>query len=76
MMTLKDEMQAYKARWAEVNAFIEQERRTAPVELRWRQLNAIYALGIALGFRREDPSEIEVFERWANLKEIYLKANH
>ena len=66
-------MKAYKARWAEVNAYIEEERRTAPIELRWRQLNAIYNLGIALGLRQEDPSEMEVFERWAKLKETYLK---
>ena len=68
-MSLKDEMKEYKRRWEIVNAFIDEERRNAPIEQRWKQLKAIYALGVALGFPREDPTEMEVFERWAKLKE-------
>jgi hypothetical protein len=68
-MTLKDDLKAYRARWAEVEAVIDEERRTAPYELRWRQLNAAYMMGMALGLRRDDASELEVWERWARLKE-------
>jgi hypothetical protein len=68
-MTLKDDLKAYQARWAEVDAVVIEERRTASLELRWRQLNAAYAMAIGLGLRQEDPSEIGVFERWAKLKE-------
>jgi hypothetical protein len=68
-MALKDDLQAYLARWAEVEAYIKEERRIAPLELRWRQLNAAYAMAIGLGLQREDPSEAGVFERWAKLKE-------
>jgi len=68
-MTLQDDIKAYQARWAEVDAVVAEERRTSSVELRWRQLNAAYAMAIGLGMRKEDPSESEVFERWAKLKE-------
>ena len=59
-MTLKDDLKAYQARWAEVDAVIAEERRTASLELRWQQLNAAYAIAIGLGFRRGDPSETGV----------------
>jgi hypothetical protein len=68
-MTFKEDLREYKARWAEVEAVIAEERRTASIDLRWRQLNAAWAMGIGLGLRREDQSEAEVFERWAKLKE-------
>jgi hypothetical protein len=68
-MTLKDELKAYQARWTEVDAVIKEERRTASNELRWQQLNAAYGMAKSLGLLREDPSEMEVFERWAKLKE-------
>lgn len=68
-MTLKDDMIAYQARWAEVEAVIKEERRKAPLELRWRQLNAAYALAQGLGLLKEDQSEAGVFQRWAMLKE-------
>jgi hypothetical protein len=68
-MTLKDELSAYRTRWAEVDAVVAEERRTASIELRWQQLNAAYALAIGLGLRQEDTSEAGVFERWVKLKE-------
>ena len=68
-MTLKDDLKAYQARWAEVEATVESERRSAPIELRWQQLNTAYAMARALGLLCADPSEAGVFERWAKLKE-------
>jgi hypothetical protein len=68
-MTLKDDIKAYQARWAEVDAVIAEERRTASLELRWQQLNAAYAFFLGIGIHQEDLSEIGVFERWAKLKE-------
>ncbi len=68
-MTLKDDLKAYQARWAQVEAVVTEERRTASFELRWRQLNTAYAMAKGLGLLREDPSEAGVFERWAKLKE-------
>jgi hypothetical protein len=68
-MSLKDELIAYKARWAEVDAVISEERRNASMELRWRQFNSAFCLSRGLGINGEDSSEIKVFERWARIKE-------
>ncbi len=70
-MSLKDEIQAYCHRWEEVNKVQEEERRSASIELRWRQLNAAYGMAKALGLLRRDPSKLGVFEKWAKLKEKY-----
>jgi hypothetical protein len=43
-MTLKDELKAYQSRWAEVETVVAEERRTASLELRWKQLNAAFGL--------------------------------
>ncbi len=68
-MSLKDDIQAYHHRWEDVNRFQAEERRSASIELRWRQLNAAYGMAKALGLLRRDPSELGVFEKWAKLKE-------
>jgi hypothetical protein len=68
-MTLKDDLRDYQARWALVEAVITEERRNAPIEVRWQQMNAAYSMAKSLGLIREDPSEREVFEKWAKLKE-------
>ena len=62
-------MQAYQARWKAVEEVQMEKRRTASLELRWRQLNAAYGLAKGLGFLRPDPNEREVFIRWAMLKD-------
>ena len=66
-------MKAYQARWAEVEAVVQAERQSASLELRWQQLNAAYALAEGLGLLQPDPSEMEVFQRWATLKEKAAK---
>jgi hypothetical protein len=68
-MSFKDDLIAYQARWAEVEAVINQERKTASLELRWQQLNAAIAMAKGLRLLHPDPSEAGVFERWAKLKE-------
>ena len=68
-MTLKAELHAYKARWANVEAVIAHERRSASLELRWRQLNSAIAMAQGLRLLRENPTELEVIERWVKLKE-------
>lgn len=75
-MTLKSDLAAYRARWAAVEAVHQVELRTASMELRWRQLNAAYGLARALGLLRPDPSEAEVWERWAQLKEKLASQSH
>jgi hypothetical protein len=68
-MKLKDEMEAYQIRWAELDAVIAEERRSASLELRWQQLNAACAMAIGLGLSLQESDESEVFARWAKLKE-------
>ena len=71
-MSLKEDLVAYQQRWAEVEARQKEELRTASIELRWKQLNAAYGMAKALGLLQADPSEMEVYERWAKLKEMLL----
>ncbi len=68
-MTLKQDLLAYQERWKAVEAIQREERASASLELRWRQLNAAYGMAKALGLLQPDPSEMEVFERWAKIKE-------
>jgi hypothetical protein len=69
MMTLKQDLKFYRSRWAAVAAVQAEERRSASLELRWRQLNSAYGMAKGLGLLRPDPSEAGVFERWAKIKE-------
>lgn len=68
-MALKNDMQLYKARWKAVEEIQLAERRSASIELRWRQLNAAFGMAKGLGLIQSDMSETEVFKRWAKLKE-------
>jgi len=68
-MMLKDEVKAYQARWEVVEEIQREERRSASLALRWQQLNAAVGIAKVLGLFRPDSSELEVFERWARLKE-------
>ncbi len=68
-MALKDDLRAYQKRWEVVTKIQAEERRSAPLELRWMQLNAAFGIAKALGLLQPDPSEMGVYERWAKLKE-------
>ena len=60
----------YIERWKAVEEIERQELRSASMELRWQQINAIWRLAKGLGYSFEpDSSEIEVYQRWAKLKE-------
>lgn len=71
-MALQSEVSAYLARWSAVEAVQRQERMNAPMELRWRQLNAAFAIAKGLGMIKPDESETGVIERWAKIKEKAL----
>jgi hypothetical protein len=62
-------LKAYRARWEAVAEIERQELQTASLELRWRQLNAVVGMAIGLGINTPAEDEIEVFQRWAELKE-------
>lgn len=60
----------YIERWKAVEEIERQERRSSSMELRWKQLNAIWGLAKILGFSFEpDESELIVYALWAKLKE-------
>ena len=63
-----NEVIAYRERWRAVEAVIQQERRCATPELRWRQLNALLAMAEGLGLVASDASETGVYARWAELR--------
>ena len=68
-MALKHDLRAYQARWKAVEEIQAEERKSASLELRWQQLNAAYGMAKGLGLLQPNLSEMEVFERWAKLKE-------
>jgi hypothetical protein len=60
----------YRERWKAVEEFELEELRLLSMEARLQQMNTIWRLGLGLGFSFEpDPSEMEIFTRWAKLKE-------
>ncbi|NOH01379.1 MAG: hypothetical protein HND47_05090 [Chloroflexi bacterium] len=60
----------YRNRWKAIAEFELEELRLLSMETRLQQMNTIWRLGLGLGFSFEpDPSEMEVFARWAKLKE-------
>ncbi len=67
-MDLREELIAYQKRQALVEEKLKEERQNAPIELRWQQLNAAYALGKWLELSYEDSNEARVYELWARLK--------
>ncbi len=60
---------AFRDRWQAVNAVEMEERRRSSIELRWRQLNALWCLAAGLGLLPGEAEGVrEVRERWARLK--------
>ena len=62
-------LKAYLARWQAVEEVERQELRTATLELRWQQLNALIGMAIGLGIYETTEDEAEVFQRWVILKD-------
>lgn len=57
-------------RWKAVEEIEREELRAMSMQTRLEKMNAIWRLGKGLGFsKRADESEMEVFMRWAKLKE-------
>lgn len=62
-------LKTYLARWQAVEEIERQELQSATMELRWQQLNAVIRMAIGLGIYESNEDEIEVFQRWAKLKD-------
>jgi hypothetical protein len=65
----KEDVTAYRERWIAVAQIEAQKRRTATIQTRWKQLNAILRLAIGLGLPLEsDEDKMVVYKRWAKMK--------
>ncbi len=62
-------LNTYRDRWLAVAEIERQELQASTLDLRWRQLNAVICLAIGLGINKPADDEIEVFQRWAKIKE-------
>ena len=70
----RETMQAYQKRWQAVEEVEHAERQSASIAERWRRLNSLLRLAVALGLEpQHDESEIEVVRyRWNRLRALYL----
>ncbi len=75
-MESKDEMKYYVSRWKEVEAIQRQEMRSATMELRWKQLNAIFIMAHELGLRlkKSEEEDMSVILKWAKIKDFYARS--
>lgn len=69
-------MRFYRDRWKEVEAVEREELRNSTVEQRWRQLNAILGLAVALGIKFVAVDKTEVYQRWAKIKDKAAEPTH
>ena len=69
----KDEIRFHlRDRWKAVEEIEQQELRASTIKENWQKLNAIMLRAKRLKLsRRNDDNEMEVFLKWAKLKEIY-----
>lgn len=59
-------------RWKAVEEIEREELRAMSLDEHWRKLNAIVRFAIESGMKRDDDAgEMEIFQRWAKLKELY-----
>ena len=72
----RESLQAYQRRWQSVEQVVTAERQNATVAERWRRLNSLLRIGIALGLQFGD-GEIQIdpaHQRWNRLRTLYLAA--
>ena len=62
----------FRERWQAVAAVEAEEQRTASLDTRWHQMNAILrlAIGLRLPLAEADRQEETVRQRWARLKSL------
>jgi hypothetical protein len=70
----QETLQAYRSRWQAVAEIEALERRKTSVAERWRQLNALLQMAVALGLpmASDDPLDDRAHQRWTRLQEIFL----
>lgn len=70
-------LKEYRNRWQVVAEIEETEQQMASLALRWRQLNSIVQMALALGLLNADSEEeVEAIRyRWNKLREAYIQAS-
>lgn len=69
-MDAEFDIKLYRERWKAVEEFEREELRSLTMETRLQQMIQIWQMAVGLGFSFEiDTTEMEVFDRWAKLKE-------
>lgn len=69
----REQAVAWQQRWQRAEEAERHGLRTMSIELRWRQLVAMFDSARALGWATTDETEIEqVRARWAKLRRWYL----
>ncbi len=59
----------YRERWKAVEDFERQELRAMTTEQHWMKINRLIRFALEQELtRNDDDGEMEVFQRWANLK--------
>lgn len=68
----RSQAEAFRHRWQAVAATEAEEHRSASLQPRWKQLNALRCLagGLDLAVGSVDEQEKSVWKRWARLKDL------
>ena len=66
--------QQFRDRWRAVQEVQQKEALEATFESRWQKLNAVFSLGKGLQLTSSHADEMQVYQRWAKLKEILPRA--
>lgn len=70
------DIKLYRERWKAVEEVERRELRAMSMEEHWRQINSLFLFAVELGLTRgDDDGEMEVFLRWAKLKDLYEQNN-
>ncbi len=63
--------QEFRNRWDAVAAVEATEQQIASMTLRWKQLNALFQLGMGLGLiQKTDQDDSSIQQRWSRLKGV------
>jgi len=70
-------LQAYRSRWQAVAEIEALEQRETSVAERWRQLNALLRMAVALKLPMDGDDQLDdmAHQRWTRLQEIYLSSS-
>ena len=70
------DIKPYRDRWKAVEEIERQELRAMTVEKHWKQINNLVRFAVENGLMRgDDDNEMEVFLRWAKLRELFEQGN-